>query len=253
MNKIADIELYNDQMSHSIEDKLFFLDTLKANDFDTIVDFGCANGELLKQVHRPCLKFGVDNNEEMLKAAKLNCESGHFVKSLDDLKDLDKSEAVLNMSSVLHEVYSYLPREDVNHFWDTVFNSGYKYIVIRDMMVSSHTNRDMELEDLKVITKNPEYKVLFQDFHKVFPEWRIRDLLHFLMKYRYVENWKRERDENYFPITVEELMGIIPKDKYKIVHWEPYTLKWVKFRVFKDFKYEIKDNTHIKVILERTK
>ena len=75
-------------------------------------------------------------------------------------------------------------------------------------------------------------------------------MLHFMMKYRYGENWEREKRENYFPITKEELIKLIP-DNYEIVYHEEYALDWVKNKIYEDFKYKVEDNTHIKLILKR--
>lgn len=250
MNKITDIELYNTQMSHSMKDKLFFLDFINPKEANTIVDFGCANGELLKQLPYDWNKIGIDNSKEMIDAAIENCDAAYF-SSLDEIDFFDKNNAVLNMSSVIHEIYSYLNEKEIAHFWDKVFNSGYKYITIRDMMVSNKTNRDMSLNELRTICAHRKVN-LFRDFHKVYPQWRARDMLHFFMKYRYTENWDRERDENYFPITIEELTALIP-DNYEIVYQNAYILQWTKDRVLKDFGYEIEDNTHIKLILKKKK
>ena len=249
MTQITDIKLYNTQMSHSMKDKLFFLDYIKEGQFDTIIDFGCANGELLKQIPYHCDKIGIDNSLEMRKEAYVNYPECIYAESLDDLEGFDKSKTLLNMSSVIHEIYSYLSEEEVDYFWNQVFNGGYKYIIIRDMMVSNKTNRLIHLDDLRKIT-GAGYKSLFEDFRKVYPEWRVRDILHFFMKYRYTENWDRERDENYFPITKEELIALIP-DTYEIIYNEDYVLEWTKDRVYQDFKYEIEDNTHTKLILKK--
>lgn len=33
----------------------------------------------------------------------------------------------------------------------------------------------------------------------------VKNLIHFLVKYRYVENWEREVQENYFPVSQDRL------------------------------------------------
>jgi SAM-dependent methyltransferase len=241
MEKINDMNIYNKRMAAGMADKLFFLNEVR--DIDTIVDFGCANGELLRLMPDTINKIGVDNNPDMISAAKKNCPEAKYVSSLNDVHF--NGTTLLNLSSVIHEVYSYLPEEEINAFWDSIFNSGYNYIAIRDMMVSNITNRPWDEDGANKAAKHP----LFADFHASFPLTRERDLIHFLLKYRYVENWDRESKENYFPITLEELKALIPEN-YEIVYENHYALEWTKNKAYEDIGYEIKDNTHIKLILK---
>ena len=48
MEKIANLEKYNNDMAKSLGDKIFFLGYIKEEDIKAIVDFGCADGTLLK-------------------------------------------------------------------------------------------------------------------------------------------------------------------------------------------------------------
>lgn len=241
---IANIEVYNARMSEGMEDKLFFLN--KVSGIDTIIDFGCANGELFKFMPKEWKKIGIDNNPQMREAAKANFSSATYVSSFEEVRP--EGVTLLNLSSVIHEVYSYLPKEEVDAFWNNVFNSGYDYITIRDMMVSNETNRTWNGCGALLAHRHP----LFEDFRKFYPLSRERDLIHFFLKYRYEENWERERAENYFPITIEELLALIP-DTYEIVYLNHFALKWTRDKVAEDFGYEIKDNTHVKLILRKKK
>lgn len=76
-------------------------------------------------------------------------------------------------------------------------------------------------------------------------------MIHFLMKYRYMRNWDRENNENYFPITLEKLLSMIPTEKYEIVYFQNYVLPFTSDQVKKDFDITIRDNTHIKILLKR--
>lgn len=241
MEKINDMNVYNKRMAAGMADKLFFLN--EVHDINTIVDFGCANGELLRLMPDTVNKIGVDNNPDMIIAAKKNCPKAEYVSSLEDANL--NGTTLLNLSSVIHEVYSYLSEEEIKTFWNMVFNSGYNYIAIRDMMVSNVTNRPWNLNGANKAKKHP----LFADFRSSFPLTRERDLIHFLLKYRYIENWDRESKENYFPITLEELKALIPKN-YEIVYENHYALEWTKNKAYEDIGYKIKDNTHIKLILK---
>ena len=77
-----------------------------------------------------------------------------------------------------------------------------------------------------------------------------KNMLHYLLKYRYTNNWAREVEENYFPCTVEEHLAKIP-DTYELVHFEHFVLPFHKEVVKKDFDIDFVEPTHIKMILKR--
>jgi hypothetical protein len=72
------------------------------------------------------------------------------------------------------------------------------------------------------------------------------------LKYKYVEpNWAREVKENYMPLYREDLLALLDTDKYEIVYHEHYVLPYIKECVDKDLGIELKDNTHLKLILRK--
>lgn len=247
MTQIVDIKKYNDQMAKSMGDKLFFLNKISATDVDKIVDFGCANGELFKYVPSNWDLVGVDNNEEMKKQAIANFPKAKIVDNLNKVETTNNT--LLNMSSVIHEVYSYCSKKEINEFWKSVFNSNYKYIVIRDMMISDITDRPLRKQDLNDI-ENMKNQTTFQDFEKVWGCKTYRNLIHYLLKYRYTENWERELHENYLPITLEQLLKKIPSD-YEFIYLNRYTLPFIKNTVFETYGHTIRENTHAQIILKR--
>lgn len=257
MNKINDLTKYNDDMKKSLGDKLFFLNHIDANNIKAIVDFGCADGALLDAVPNDWVKLGVDNNPDMLEICD---DKGHISSdNLDEAKNIieyyDLNKTILNMSSVIHEIYSYLEPSEISDFWDKVFNSGYKYISIRDMMLSENTVRpaDIIAKDIFYINgkfNNKYANLYFEEWVNPYLEIDQADLLHYLLKYRYTDNWARENAECYIPISVEQLKALIPEN-YEIIYEEEYVLPFLKEQVKKDFNYEIKDNTHIKLLLKK--
>lgn len=56
--------------------------------------------------------------------------------------------------------------------------------------------------------------------------------------------------ENYLPVSREEFLSIIPEN-YNIEFHEHFILPYHKNVVKKDFGIEVKDNTHMKIILKR--
>ena len=256
--RINNYNTYIYGMRKSLEDKLFWYDLVQ--DYDTVVDFGCADGSLLKALEerndeRKLKKrlVGIDNNEIMLNKAKENIPEGYFFSSFNDFIPTDYT--VLNLSSVIHEVYSYCSKEEIDKFWYNVFNNHYRYIAIRDMMVSKsiHDNRERPTYWIP-----SEYRDQFEDYCNkrgvgVF-EGQCNPIitLEFYLKYRYVENWERESREHYFPIYLEELLKKIPVG-YEIIYLDHYILPYAKAKAKEDIGVDIVDNTHCKILLRRSK
>lgn len=253
MEAIKNYDIYTEGMKKSLEDKLFFLDMI--NNVETIIDFGCADSGLLKKVNEKFPKFnliGIDSDIKMIEESKKVLPCGEFICSKGIPRYFQEPyKCLLNMSSVIHEVYSYSNEAEIEKFWGMVFYSGYRYISIRDLMLSNKSYRLASQTDLqKIISKSNTNQM--KDFIDKWGKIKLKSsLLHFLMKYRYVENWERELQENYFPITVEELLSLIPTDLYRIKYFEHYILPFNKKKIFDDFGITLTDNTHVKIILER--
>jgi len=262
---IPNISTYRAEMAKSMEDKLFFLNKIE---FDTLIDFGCADGTLLSFLCdlKPTMNLvGYDNSPEMISIAQSNevwankpLSSGlmpWFVSDwsyIEMLLRTNKKRIALNLSSVIHEVYSYGNENNVNEFWNRVFNSGFDYIIIRDMLVSKNSDKDSKVKDVEKI-QNAHIENL-AEFENVWGPISIqRNLLHYLLKYRYNKNWFRELRENYLPITLEEMLSKIPTEKYSYELYEHYTLPFIKKSVKKEFNINLTENTHIKLILKLRK
>lgn len=198
---IKDYKIYNSGMKKSIKDKLFF-EGLIDDSVDTFVDFGCADGQILAQVHSDFPEWklkGIDIDYKMIELARRNCDVAIYFENIADITNNNTS--ILNLSSVIHEVYSYSSSNTIDQFWSNVFNGGFKYISIRDLMSSCAINAEAEINDILKLRKRTNSKQL-SDFISVWGNISSRrNLVHYLLKYSYVENWEREVRENYLPIT----------------------------------------------------
>ena len=70
MESIKNYDVYINGMRKSLKDKLFFMNMTEA--VDTLIDFGCADGELLKEVHQKFPQYrliGIDSDRVMLERA----------------------------------------------------------------------------------------------------------------------------------------------------------------------------------------
>lgn len=258
MTEIINMNVYNSSMAKSLIDKIFFMDKIDSS-IDTIFDYGCADGALINFLAPlfPDMTFvGYDRNADMIEAAENKNEAHnntHFFNSLGDFAswtktvDLDMSHTAIVLSSLIHEIYSYGTKESIDDFWNFVNNSGFEYIIIRDMALDNVAHRPSLKEDVLKIKKSYSATLLtdFEKYHgSIYDNY---NLIHFLMKYRYTENWEREVEENYLPLSTEKIASCISAD-YELVYFDHYILPFLANVVKKDFDITIKDYTHVKFI-----
>ena len=250
MNELNNLDVYVQRMQKSFMDKMFFIDKI-FEPIENIVDFGCANGVLIRAMHYLFPEYdyiGYDISREMIEKARELVVECRFSTNWEDIK-IPFESSLLNVSSTLHEVYSYGTEESVSEFWERVFNSGFKYIAIRDMMLSDSIK--LMAEDDDVLKAKSLYPEKLREYESLWGPVNIRfNLIHYLLKYSYTENWDREVRENYLPITVESLLDKIP-DEYEIVYKEHYVLPYVKQQIKKDSGIDLNDSTHFKILMKR--
>ena len=83
-------------------DKMFFIDKI-FEPIECIVDFGCANGELIKMLQYFFYEYryiGYDISDKMIAEAKKNAPKARFYTDWDSI-DADFEHSLLNISSVL--------------------------------------------------------------------------------------------------------------------------------------------------------
>ena len=250
--KIENYTVYNEGMRKSLLDKIFFVDKINV---DTIVDYGCADGILISFLSKLFPEYnyiGYDIDEGMIKLAKQNNKQNNcfFSSDWELIKEkVDSDNTAVLLSSVVHEVYAYGTKRDVMDMWSRVYG-GFKYVIIRDMIPSVSINKRSDINDVMNIIKKSDSGRL-REFERLFGSVEEnKNLIHFLLKYRYIDNWSREVRENYFPLFREELLASIP-DGFNIQFHEHFILPYVKNKIREDFDISIKDNTHLKLILER--
>lgn len=258
---ITDVLHYRQEMAKSMVDKLFFIDQIDAQ---CIVDFGCADGTMLSfvQEYRPNIQLvGYDISPEMVDIANNNeiwnnkkkplfTSDWHLIETLIKNNKSKGIETAITLSSVIHEVYSYGNEKSVEEFWNIIFNSGFDYIVIRDMLLSKISHHESQIVDVKKIYNSQNNHV--QEFETMWgPITDYKNLLHFLLKYRYNKNWFRELRENYLPITLEDMLSKIPTSSYSYDYYQHYVLPFVEKSVKKEFGITLKEPTHIKLILKK--
>ena len=270
---------YNENMAKGMEDKLFFLNELPKNQEYTFVDFGCADGTLINYLvsiynnYYTNTYIGYDISDTMIELAKTNFNGGaKDVNFTSDWKDVVKNlseqpiyrKKVLILSSVIHEVYSYAAdQDDIITFWRRVVDSGFDYICIRDMMCSEDLDRPTDpsiiqsMSDIYNDIYNRSNQLIKQkeEFNKHWGSFdNMKNVVHFLLKYRWVVNWERELNENYFPITIDDMMeNIIEFGTYNLVYFKRFRVPFLDKCFKDDFNITLDDYTHIKAIFELNK
>lgn len=251
--QIKDYEAYNHRMDLSMIDKLFFADKIQP---DLIVDYGCATGTLLKHLKILCPNvrtIGFDNDPEMIVHSSREVNITNKWDLVEAAIEQAKKPALV-LSSVIHEVFHYGSKTDIDDFWNKVLNSGFHYIIVRDMVPSRSIDHVSCINDVKKIYNKFLGTKALTDFERIWGSIENnRNLVHFLLKYRYLEpNWEREVRENYIPIAREDLLAKIPME-YDVVFHEHYVLPYILQNVRDEIGIELKDPTHLKLILRRNK
>ncbi len=262
--RIENMESYNHAMSRSMIDKMFFMDKIDES-VTTVFDYGCADGVLigtLAGLFPDMTYIGYDLDREMIEKAEERCKglgNVFLFSSLDDFgawarqNGLDHKRTALNLSSLIHEVYSYGTAESIEEFWRFVTGSGFGYIVIRDMCLDLSAHRPALKEDVIKLRSGYDLNMIaqFEALHGSITD--NQNLIHFLLKYRYKDNWEREVRENYLPVSVEDIMSRITEGetKYLLIYFDHYILPFFGRIVKRDFDIAVKDYTHVKFIYER--
>ena len=192
--------------------------------------------------------------------AKFTTNWDYVLTTIKREKDSGK-KIVLVLSSVVHEVYSYGNQSDIDAFWNKIRCAykpsslyGFDYICLRDMMYSGTINRPSKKEAVEKIhmTKDDWLDIVARpDFERIWGSLdENRNLVHFLLKYRWKTNWEREVHENYFPISIEKFLEHFD-GFFRLDYFEKFRVRFLEECIYKDFGIILEDTTHIKAIFIR--
>ena len=235
--------VYINGMQKANSEKLFFVDKVNLDDYNTIIDFGCGAGDVLHSLSLlcKCKLIGIDHDKYMrdiTKSKTPNCETYDSLK-----REMLNEKTLIIFNSVLHEVESY---------WSvlqTILANTGATVVIRDMRFTLNPNEtDGPLKNIiaKIVQKsNPN---LLSDFINKYGMFYSNQVYHYLLKYTYVDNWELELQENYFSFNYDKLFNL-----GKIIYENNYTLEYKKQAIKKDFDIDIHNFTHTQIILRLNK
>lgn len=244
MNEMRNYNTYLKGMEKGNKEKLFFLDHLNLNDFDTIIDFGCGKGDILKECGLLCNAklIGIDLDDYMREIALKNvssaCPNHQIEMRITLTQEMLNEKTLVIFNSVLHEVEYY-----ASVLVKLLKGTGCT-IVVRDMYFNKNEIYPLPQEWLAKLVKYSQPKLL-ADFIEKYGMDTTKHMVHYLLKYTYVDNWQLELNENYFSFNYNLLHNIITKYIYEKRYALDYKVKQIK----KDFKLNISNfTTHIQII-----
>ena len=246
-------EVYLSRMNAAMAEKLFFLDKIDLSRYDTIIDFGCADGTLINHLIasgvNPKKLIGIDSSLVMAATFKNNCPGVEIYSSLEYINDspsFKRGKVAIIFSSVLHELsLSFYP------VWSWVSRNA-DAVIIRDMFLFNDFKPHAFFRIVNDIQNSP-YGYEFRDYIKTNPaEVNSEYLLQFLMKYRYIENWELEKLEDYASVPWKE---IEEDEEFQITYDHSYFNEYIERTLKRDFNITEDDyhylQTHRQMILER--
>lgn len=267
MEQIRNLSAYNDGMAKSLDDKLFFIPII-GEEIRWFEDFGCADGTLLQAMDRlfnnpftaefPLTHkvdlVGYDMSSKMLELAEDKVPNAYLFNSkvpCHTFIDGASKGSVLNLSSVLHEVNSYCTEEEKNDFWKGVHNGNYQYITIRDMIFNGNNKEHSAYDDESAIRGKASLYKYLKEFEEIWGDiHNKKNLVHFLLKYRYKQNWDREVRENYLGYSTDDIIKLVGNE-YEAIYRKDYILPFLYNRVEEDFGIKIDTPTHTNLIFKR--
>jgi SAM-dependent methyltransferase len=268
---LNDYEGYIGRMSKSIWDKCWWVDKIE-DSINTIIDFGCGDGELGKFLERVFpgrfYYIGIDNNPNMIELARQNLVAHpkfYLCSSLQKAAvkinaDLDIDITILVMNSVIHELLHYLPLEDSATILTEIIELAPCYITIRDMHCYLITEFADSLRDKAVVTlqdislrSKGAISGFFIDFmgksHYAEP---VNLLLEWCLKYRYTANWDRESKERYLFNWIEPVRQGFLSYSYKLVYEMDFFIPFIYNKFKEDFGIEMLPiPSHKKILIRK--
>ena len=268
---MKDIKLYNELMTKGMADKLFFVDTLNelfnrdiTEEISCIVDFGCADGTMSRELHKfypKALIVGYDESATQIELAEAKGDIPNvlFTTHLEKVADYINGErawgkVMLVLSSVLHEIihyHNYATNPTITIFEDFIRRNSFDFICIRDMKYKKIF--DEAVFESKY-AKSEEYLtgfVMSNGFSQYWKRWHEhravrnlralypaeKELVQFLLKRTYVVNWDRECAEDYFSFDDMWKEFFFDCKGYKAIYSHNYTLPYFKDSTVEEFKY----------------
>lgn len=243
--------LLNQRMAKNVEPKLEFLKFPQASGVTLWVDYGCADGAVTKVLANSteAYCFGYDRIFPQVENEKANL---FFHDTLDVLRAFKGrcTKVGVFVGSLFHEAYTEGVTASV---WKDMREIGADVIFVRDMVYWGR----MVPEPYPVNVDTFKGHHLWQSFRdywcKEDSDITWHDYLHFLLKYRFVENWDHELRENYLSINPDALEAEARRNGYECTRRSPFGIPFLAARWKKDFGVDLDVPTHGWFVFEKEK
>jgi len=243
------MENKKNEKNESREERLLLL--LKHSLQGKIIEFGCGDGNILQILSKnfpESLIVGIDINRERIdKVNKRNLKN--VITFLSDVGSDIFPENSFNTAifiGVLHEIFSYQGKEQVNNAIKNAYNVLKKNgrLLIGEFLKPESKQVDLIFKNTKAYSKFSrfanEYKVRKIVYKKLKNKiiLDIVDAVEFLSKYfsPTEEDWKEEMKEAHFSLTMDDFRNKLEKVGFKII-WikELPWYEWKLREIRKDF------------------
>ena len=250
---MKDLNGYMLRMELAMDEKIRFLKYIDINEYDLVVDFGCANGALLRklrQFNENAIFYGYDTNIQMINAARKYADlyMTFYTNKWEEVKrELNYAKkSLIIIGSVFHEVDPLTELKIVD--WCKLFDT----VIIRDMYNDSEGKKvDLSGDSISLLSSkisNHMWLEYSRNWGDPFND--LKQFYHFLLKYEYVDNWETEVDEDYFRTDWDYIELELGKSFYKVADIK-YILPYKSKKVYEDFKYKMTEPTHRIMVFTR--
>lgn len=246
--------------SRSMEKASWWVSRLP-EDVGVVLDFGCANGAVLTSTFQlghftDWLAVGYDHSLAAIGSAmdffpgSKSCWTNDLEGAIQKANSV-RGPKVLLLSSVMHEVAAV---QTLGDFLDTVvFPYNPDFIVFRDMAPArSAFYAPAPPAIRRKVQEDPALALRLRHFTARFGEIStVANLLHFLLKAPYEQDWMEELQENYFPMSASAWMDAFgPRYEPRFFdHHQPHFIRERMERLCGGLF--IDQPTHLCMILER--
>lgn len=265
-------DIYNERMGAAIVDKCWWLNHID-DSITTILDVGCGDGALFTYVRSIMPNrfsyFGIEMDCQMRKLFREQHEGfddAVVYPNVDSIPDncrqaIEWEHTVVIFSSVIHEFLSY-DQSGLYHLFARLCELKPQAIAVRDMNFDDDyfsTVPPLKCEEEAVITKCGELYADWTDTvdnstFRRFTDYKYKlnkqcRFIEFLLKYRYTENWDKEKQERYLWDVKGTFYKSQLKNHYAVDFCECFYVPWIANKINEDLGFEFTHPTHIKMLL----
>lgn len=215
----------------------------------SVLDVGCADGALTVALaaYYPGVHFlGIDLDEGFIAQAQEHARCSALpnvefrrVYLRELLVEPTRFDCAI-FASVLHEFWTY--GEGISSVLKALADAHELLhaggtTIIRDMVLESYADRaTLHVASIRAKVQASPHAAMLTAFETYWGEaTNLATLNHFLLKYRYQENWERELPEHYVPVTNEQYMQTFALLGMRVQTHSLYLIPFLRERWQADF------------------